>query len=69
MLFRRNIVPCCSYCRYGMSVGLGEVACKKRGIMFDDGSCTSFRYEPTKRKPEYPGSPVAVSVSQEDMSL
>jgi len=50
-------------------VGLGEVACKKRGIMFDDGSCTSFRYEPTKRKPEYPGSPVAVSVSQEDMSL
>jgi len=52
-----------------MSFGLGEVGCKKRGIMFDDGNCTSFKYEPTKRKPEYSSSPVAVNVTREDMSL
>ena len=69
MLFRRNIEPSCAYCKHGMSLGLGEVACSKRGIMLDEGKCTSFRYEPTKRKPEFANSPVAINVSEEDMSL
>jgi len=69
LLFRRNIAPSCAYCKYGISLGMGEVACNKRGIMSEEGKCTSFRYEPTKRKPEFASNPVAVNISEEDMSL
>jgi len=69
MLFRKNIEPSCGYCKYGASLGFGEVACSKRGIMEDIGSCTSFCYEPTKRKPEFARTPAKVSFSEEDMMI
>jgi len=69
LLFRKNIQPSCAYCKYGISLGFGEIACSKRGIMSEEGKCTSFKYEPTKRKPEYARSPVAINISNEDMSL
>jgi len=69
MLFRRKIVPSCAYCKHGMTLGLGEVACCKRGIMTDEGKCMSFHYEPTKRRPEYAKSPPAAKIAAEDMSL
>jgi len=69
MLFRKNIEPSCAYCRHGVSLGFGEVACCKRGIMSDEGRCTSFRYEPTKRKPEYARTPVSVKIKEEDMMI
>jgi len=69
MLFRRNITPSCAYCKFGMSLGYGEVACSKRGIMSDDGKCGAFRYEPTKRKPEFANSPPASEVTEKDMSI
>jgi len=50
-------------------MGLGEVACSRRGIMLEEGKCNAFRYEPTKRKPEYARKPVAVEYSAEEMSL
>ena len=50
-------------------MGYGEIACSKRGIMTEEGRCNSFRYEPTKRKPEYARTPAVVGFSNEDMSL
>ncbi|MCL2819949.1 MAG: hypothetical protein FWD38_03860 [Oscillospiraceae bacterium] len=69
MLFRKNIEPSCAYCRHGASLGFGEIACSKRGIMSEAGKCTSFKYEPTKRKPEYAATPVIAKITEEDMSL
>ena len=69
MLFRKNVVPSCAYCRHGISLGLGEVACRRRGIMADEGKCSAFRYEPTKRRPEYAKKPVVIEFSAEEMSL
>lgn len=69
MLFRRNIEPSCSYCRFGIGIGNGEVACKKRGIMSVEGRCSAFRYEPTKRTPEYARSLSISEFSEEDFAL
>ena len=69
MLFRRNIQPCCTYCNFGMTLGFSEVACSKRGIMSEEGRCGAFRYEPTKRKPEYMRRVVTSKVREEDMRL
>jgi len=52
-----------------MTLGFGEVACSKRGIMSDEGRCGVFRYEPTKRKPEYTQRSGATKVKEEDMRL
>ena len=69
MLFRNSIEPSCAYCRHGSSLGFEEVACSKRGIMTTEGKCTLFRYEPTKRKPEYRSTQAVNEISIEDMSL
>jgi len=69
MLFRRNIEPSCAYCGNGMSLGFKEIACSKRGIMSEEGKCTAFRYEPTKRQPEYANNIAPPKVSAEDMSI
>jgi len=70
LLFRKNIVPSCSYCRHGIALaGQNEVVCRRRGIMFNDGQCGAFRYEPTKRKPEYSKVIATVEFSTEEMSL
>ena len=70
MLFRKNMEPSCSYCRHGITLaGLNEVVCRRRGIMLNDGMCGAFRYEPTKRKPEYSRFKATVEYSPEEMSL
>ncbi|MCL2248209.1 MAG: hypothetical protein FWC13_02955 [Oscillospiraceae bacterium] len=53
LLFRQDMEPSCSYCQYGVSLGLGEVVCRKCGIMSSHGKCNSFRYDPTKREPDF----------------
>jgi hypothetical protein len=58
MLFSRTLAPSCSYCRYGTAIGGGEIACIKRGITSEGGYCRKFRYDPLKREPERPKSPV-----------
>ena len=50
-------------------MGFGEVACSKRGIMSDEGRCGAFRYEPTKRRPEYAQNVVAAEIAEEDLSI
>ena len=52
MLFSRNILPSCSYCRFGSVIGGGEVACIKRGIMSAAGCCRQYIYDPLKRVPD-----------------
>jgi len=69
LLFRRDIEPSCSYCQYGTSIGFGEVVCKKRGIMSSIGNCDAFRYEPTKREPEFTQSVQMTQTKAEDFSL
>ena len=70
MLFDSKIAPDCSYCRFGTSLGCDEFACSKRGIMKSGGSCSSFRYEPTKRVPEaLPSLMKKSGFSAEDFTL
>ncbi|MCL2201498.1 MAG: hypothetical protein FWB75_05990 [Oscillospiraceae bacterium] len=52
MLFNRKMEPNCSYCQFGTDLGYGELICSKRGVVLVGGSCSSFKYEPTKRVPE-----------------
>ena len=52
MLFSHNILPACSYCRYGSVIGSFEVACIKRGIMSAGGCCRQYIYDPLKRVPD-----------------
>lgn len=58
MLFSRTLAPSCSYCRFGTAMGGGEIACIKRGITSEGGYCRKFRYDPLKREPERPESPM-----------
>jgi len=69
LLFRQNIDPRCAYCRHGNAIGFGEVVCRKRGIMSTEGNCNSFRYEPTKREPEFAQSVKMTELKAEDFSL
>ena len=69
MLFRSDIKPSCAYCLYGTYLGYGEVACKKRGIMYAEGNCNAFRYEPTKREPEFTRSQTIQKLSEEEFSI
>jgi len=50
-------------------MGFGEIACSKRGIMEDNGNCGLFRYEPTKRKPEYARNKAAKKIKNTDFSI
>ena len=69
MLFDRDIKPCCSYCLFGTDIGDRLVACKKRGIMKEDGFCGAFRYEPTKREPEISPDLKTSELTEEDFSI
>jgi len=69
MLFNRKIEPSCAYCRFGSAMGNNEFACSKRGIMLGEGSCGSFRYEPTKRIPEKLPSLIVSNLSAEDFII
>jgi hypothetical protein len=69
MLFDRDIEPRCSYCRYGTAMGHDEIACLKRGIVMTYGSCSMFRYEPTKRVPDMAPRLTPSCLPDEDFSL
>lgn len=69
MLLDREIEPSCTYCRYSTSLGSNEIACTRRGIMYSHGSCGSFRYEPTKRVPEFVPLLDTSGLAEDDFSL
>jgi len=52
-----------------MTMGFGEIACSKRGIMSVEGKCNSFYYEPTKRKPEYARKPKVAKIPEEEFNI
>jgi len=52
-----------------MTMGFGEIACSKRGIMSVEGKCNSFCYEPTKRKPEYARKQKIANIPEEEFSI
>ena len=54
MLFRKNMEPCCAYCRHGTQINFDKVACLKRGVVPLYGACRRFSYDPLKREPERP---------------
>ena len=41
MLFRRDIDPCCAYCKKGEVISEEEVICRKKGIVPIGGHCPS----------------------------
>ena len=69
MLFKKDIEPCCAYCASGVSIGQGQVACLRRGIVSAGGQCRRFRYDPLKRVPSQPAFLEAGRFSPEDFSL
>jgi len=54
MLFRKDMEPCCAYCKHGTQINLDKVACVKRGVVSLHGACRKFTYDPIKRIPERP---------------
>lgn len=54
MLFRKDIDPCCAYCRRGDVIDEESVICRKKGVVPIGGRCAAFRYDPMKRFPPRP---------------
>jgi len=54
MNFRKDIEPCCAYCKYGEKVTDERVACVKFGVRPLYGACGKFVYAPIKRRPDRP---------------
>jgi len=52
-IIKEEIEPRCEYCRHGAAAGKDIVVCVKRGVTHAGFSCSSFRYDPTKREPEH----------------
>ncbi|MDR0838207.1 MAG: hypothetical protein LBN99_01035 [Oscillospiraceae bacterium] len=69
MLFRKDIAPRCEYCRHGVEIGGGEIACLKRGIYRAGLFCSKFRYDPIKRVPETRGKLNTEKFSEGDFEL
>ncbi len=49
-LYGSNIAPRCDYCLYFRGSGETPVCLKNKNL--SNGSCASFRYEPTMREPQ-----------------
>jgi len=69
VLFRKDIEPCCIYCKKGSPISEKEVACLKKGIVPSEGHCRAFRYDPLKRVPPRPAALDTGKLKQEDFSL
>jgi hypothetical protein len=69
MLFRKDIDPHCSYCKFAAGVEPGTVICKKKGIMPESGRCARFRYDPLQRVPPRPIQPDFTKYDDRDFSL
>ncbi len=51
--FSKKIEPKCEYCVHGRPCKNTDlVVCKKRGVVNDDESCSSFKYDPILRTPQ-----------------
>ena len=69
MLFRRDIEPCCAYCRRVTNISAAETVCYKRGVVSSAGQCKSFKYDPFKRQPPAPAPIDGSKYTEEDFSI
>ena len=69
MLFRKDMEPHCSYCRFSTLAEPGTVICRKKGIMPENSSCKRFRYNPLRRTPPRPLQPDFTKYDDKDYSL
>lgn len=69
MLFDKNIEPRCEYCRWGVALEEGQVACPKRGVVTPGGHCRGFQYDPLKRVPPRPAAPKKLELPVEEFEL
>ena len=69
MLFRKDIEPCCAYCKRGTPVSETEVMCLKKGVVSSEGSCRAFRYDPLKRVPPRPAALETEGLKEADFLL
>lgn len=69
MLFRKDIEPRCTYCRYSAPAEPETVICRKKGVRSAGDHCRSFRYDPLRRVPPKPKSVDFTKYDKEDYSL
>ena len=69
MLFRKDMDPCCAYCKKGEAISETEVICRKRGVVPIGGHCAAFRYDPMKRCPPRPVKLDTGNLKEEDFRL
>ena len=69
MLFRKEIEPCCAYCRYAGVVDETSVVCIKRGVSNSWDRCRHFQYDPLKRVPEAPQPVRTFGLNESDFEL
>lgn len=69
MLFRKDIEPHCSYCRFSADAEPGTVICRRKGIMPQSGCCRKFRYDPLRRIPPRPAQVDFTKYDNQDFSL
>ena len=67
-LFGNNIQPACKYCTEGFyKPGEEQVLCIKRGVTTPDFHCKKFDYDPLKRSPERPQTPIKPTEAEMDI--
>ncbi len=69
MLFRKDIEPCCAYCRSGTRLSDTEIICYKRGVVSSAGQCKSFKYDPLRREPPCPAPIDGSKYREEDFAI
>ena len=51
MLFAKDLPSFCLWCKNGSPLQNGQVLCRFRGPVADDGCCRRYSYDPYKRVP------------------
>lgn len=69
VLFKKDIEPCCAYCKRGAALDEEQVMCIKKGIVSSAGSCRRFQYDPLKRTPPKPITVDFSHLKEEDFIL
>ena len=69
MLFRKDIEPRCTYCRYAAPAEPETVICRKKGVRSAGDHCRSFRYDPLRRMPSRPAELNTSRLSPEDFQV
>lgn len=69
MVFRKDIEPRCSYCRYASPAEEGIMICRKKGLKPENDHCRSFRYDPLRRVPPKPAQVDFTQFDDRDYTL